>query len=56
MTDGLARPQLAQGAAQTYRPAVAGLRHVVVAGHYLAAHAGFAILEAGGSKGRLKAR
>lgn len=49
MTDGLARPQLAQGAAQTYRPAIAGLRHVVVAGHHGAAHAGFKILEAGGN-------
>ncbi len=33
----------------THRPAVMGTRHVVVAGHYLAAHAGFQILEAGGN-------
>ena len=31
------------------RPNVAGLRHVVAAGHYLAAHAGFTVLEAGGN-------
>lgn len=33
----------------TYRPAIRGTRHMVVAGHYLAAHAGFQILEAGGN-------
>jgi gamma-glutamyltranspeptidase/glutathione hydrolase len=32
-----------------YRPVVAGTRHVVSAGHYLAAQAGFEILEAGGN-------
>lgn len=31
------------------RPTVRGTRHGAVAGHYLAAHAGFAILEAGGN-------
>lgn len=31
------------------RPAIMGTRHVVSAGHYLAAHAGFEILEAGGN-------
>ena len=31
------------------RPIVAGTRHVVSAGHYLAAQAGFAVLEAGGN-------
>ena len=31
------------------RPTVMGTRHVIAAGHYLAAHAGFAILEAGGN-------
>ncbi|MDA0262269.1 MAG: gamma-glutamyltransferase family protein [Proteobacteria bacterium] len=31
------------------RPSLLGTRHMVVAGHYLAAHAGFAILEAGGN-------
>jgi gamma-glutamyltranspeptidase / glutathione hydrolase len=33
----------------SYRPVISGRRHVVSAGHYLAAHAGFAILEAGGN-------
>jgi len=33
----------------SYRPPIAGTRHAVVAGHYLAAHAGFEILEAGGN-------
>jgi gamma-glutamyltranspeptidase/glutathione hydrolase len=32
-----------------YRPVVAGTTHVVSAGHYMAAQAGFAILEAGGN-------
>ena len=32
-----------------FRPTVMGTRHMVVAGHYLAAEAGFAILEAGGN-------
>ena len=31
------------------RPILMGTRHVVAAGHYLAAHAGFEILEAGGN-------
>ena len=31
------------------RPVVSGTRHMVVAGHYLAAHAGFEVLEAGGN-------
>ncbi|MFQ5936593.1 MAG: gamma-glutamyltransferase family protein [Acidiferrobacterales bacterium] len=34
---------------ESHRPVIRGTRHVVVAGHYLAAHAGFAILEAGGN-------
>ncbi len=33
----------------TYRPPIMGTRHMVSAGHYLAAEAGFAILEAGGN-------
>ena len=33
----------------SYRPVIAGTRHVVSAGHYLAAQAGFEILEAGGN-------
>lgn len=32
-----------------YRPTITATRHAVAAGHYLAAHAGFAILEAGGN-------
>lgn len=32
-----------------YRPVVAGSHHVISAGHYMAAQAGFAILEAGGN-------
>ena len=32
-----------------YRPTIRGTRHLAVAGHYLAAHAGFAVLEAGGN-------
>jgi gamma-glutamyltranspeptidase len=32
-----------------YRPLVAGTRHIVSAGHYLAAQAGLMILEAGGN-------
>jgi gamma-glutamyltranspeptidase/glutathione hydrolase len=33
----------------TYRPSITGHRHMVAAGHYSAAHAGFQILEAGGN-------
>ncbi|HQT78854.1 MAG: gamma-glutamyltransferase [Rhodospirillales bacterium 20-64-7] len=33
----------------TYRPTVYGTRHAISAGHYLAASAGFSILEAGGN-------
>ncbi len=33
----------------TMRPPIMGTRHMVSAGHYLAAHAGFQILEAGGN-------
>ena len=33
----------------TYRPNITGTRHVISAGHHAAAHAGFAILEAGGN-------
>jgi gamma-glutamyltranspeptidase/glutathione hydrolase len=35
--------------ANAHRPTIAGTRHMVSAGHYLAAHAGFAVLEAGGN-------
>jgi gamma-glutamyltranspeptidase/glutathione hydrolase len=42
--------KLGQAAGITsYRPVVSARRHIVAAGHYLAAHAGFAILEAGGN-------
>src|SRR4030095_12196253 len=33
----------------TYRPSITGSRHMIAAGHYSAAHAGFQILEAGGN-------
>src|SRR3954451_420537 len=33
----------------THRPTVYGTRHAVSAGHYLAAAAGFSVLEAGGN-------
>src|SRR5262245_46575010 len=33
----------------TYRPSITGSRHMISAGHYSAAHAGFRILEAGGN-------
>ena len=33
----------------SHRPTVYGTRHAVSAGHYLAAAAGFSILEAGGN-------
>jgi len=39
----------ADAAGQANRPVIRGTRHACVAGHYLAAHAGFAILEAGGN-------
>ena len=32
-----------------WKTEVAGTRHMVVAGHYLAAHAAFTVLEAGGN-------
>ncbi len=36
-------------AATANRPTIMGTKHVIAAGHYLAAHAGFEILEAGGN-------
>lgn len=33
----------------TYRPSITGSRHMISAGHYSAAHAGFQVLEAGGN-------
>lgn len=40
---------VADAAGEANRPVIRGTRHACVAGHYLAAHAGFAILEAGGN-------
>ena len=34
---------------RAHRPTVTGTRHMVAAGHYLAAHVGFLVLEAGGN-------
>jgi gamma-glutamyltranspeptidase/glutathione hydrolase len=48
MTDSISQPVNARGI-ESLRPVVMGTRHVAVAGHYLAAHAAFAILEAGGN-------
>ena len=39
----------AQEGLSSLRPAIAGTRHMAVAGHYLAAHAAFQVLEAGGN-------
>jgi gamma-glutamyltranspeptidase/glutathione hydrolase len=44
LTDGKPREVLS-----SLRPAVSGTRHMAVAGHYLAAHAAFEILESGGN-------
>ncbi|MDB5510874.1 MAG: gamma-glutamyltransferase [Enterovirga sp.] len=49
MVDVGAIDRTAGSAPSTMRPTLAGTRHMVSAGHYLAAHAGFAILEAGGN-------
>src|SRR5260370_32706134 len=38
-----------EGETYAQRPALRGTRHMVAAGHYGAAHAAFAILEAGGN-------
>src|SRR4029453_17765384 len=40
---------MAEGETYAQRPALRGTRHIVAAGHYGAAHAAFAILEAGGN-------
>ena len=40
---------MAEGETYAQRPALRGTRHMVAAGHYGAAHAAFAILEAGGN-------
>jgi gamma-glutamyltranspeptidase/glutathione hydrolase len=48
MSKAPARPEPASGVV-SHRPVISARRHVISAGHYLAAHAGFAILEAGGN-------
>jgi gamma-glutamyltranspeptidase/glutathione hydrolase len=48
MTDSISQRVDAQGI-ESLRPMVMGTRHMAVAGHYGAAHAAFAILEAGGN-------
>src|SRR5262245_23901444 len=40
---------MAEGETYAQRPALRGTRHMVSAGHYGAAHAAFAVLEAGGN-------
>jgi gamma-glutamyltranspeptidase/glutathione hydrolase len=40
---------MAEGETYAQRPALRGTRHMVAAGHYGAAHAAFAVLEAGGN-------
>lgn len=47
--DGISRRRIAATASTTARPTIAGTRHMVSAGHYLAATAAFEILEAGGN-------
>lgn len=44
-----AAASVALGATTAHRPTIMGTRHMAVAGHYLAAHAAFEILEAGGN-------
>jgi gamma-glutamyltranspeptidase/glutathione hydrolase len=39
----------ADASGEAGRPTIRGTRHACVAGHYLAAHAGYAVLEAGGN-------
>ena len=48
MTDSISQKMRVQGI-ESLRPLVMGTRHMAVAGHYLAAHAAFTILEAGGN-------
>src|SRR5213594_2007936 len=47
--DSLSDSGIESQALATHRPVVMGTRHMAVAGHYLAAHAGFQTLEAGGN-------
>src|SRR5882757_7161528 len=46
--DALAQSTALQGI-ESLRPCLMGTRHMAAAGHYAAAHAAFAILEAGGN-------
>jgi gamma-glutamyltranspeptidase/glutathione hydrolase len=48
MTDSISNKVSVQGI-ESMRPVLMGTRHMAVAGHYLAAHAAFTILEAGGN-------
>src|SRR5512142_3590618 len=48
MTDSISQ-HLAVDRIESLRPVVMGTRHMAVAGHYGAAHAAFAVLEAGGN-------
>jgi gamma-glutamyltranspeptidase/glutathione hydrolase len=48
-TDDFSPTNRADAAGEAGRPTIRGTRHACVAGHYLSAHAGFAILEAGGN-------
>jgi gamma-glutamyltranspeptidase/glutathione hydrolase len=48
-TDALSDIGVAIGSTGAHRPALMGTRHMTAAGHYSAAHAAFAILEAGGN-------
>ena len=47
--DAISRQKRKPTGAETGRPAISGVRHMVAAGHYLAANAAFQILEAGGN-------
>src|SRR5690242_12034952 len=48
MTDSISQ-RISVQAVENLRPVLMGTRHMAVAGHYGAAHAAFAILEAGGN-------
>src|SRR5690242_1725047 len=48
MTDSISRALPVEGI-ESLRPMLMGTRHMAVAGHYSAAHAAFAVLEAGGN-------
>src|SRR5258707_11858052 len=49
MPEGSAGAARSEGETYAQRPALRGTRHMVAAGHYGAAHAAFAVLEAGGN-------